>query len=80
MTYQEILEQISNFTVEQKQKLAYYLLFSIISEEKRNEFISLFQYSSSFEKWKNNNLLNTFSSWRNKLPEDLVFSEDEFYN
>ena len=35
MTTQDIIKQTESFTIEQKQQLAYYFLFSTISEDKK---------------------------------------------
>ncbi len=44
MTIQDIIKQTQSFTAEQRQQLAYYLLFSIIDEDKKQEFANLFHY------------------------------------
>jgi len=44
MSYQEVLEQTKTLTKEQKQSLAYFLLFSTISEEQRKEYENLLHY------------------------------------
>ncbi len=49
MTIQDIIKQTESFTVEQKQQLAYYLLFSTFSEDKKQEFMHLFYYKKDFE-------------------------------
>ncbi len=59
MTTQDIIKQTQFFTVEQKQELLYYLLFSIISEEKRQEFANLFHYKDDVKQQKCYNLANS---------------------
>ncbi|MCD4791855.1 MAG: hypothetical protein K8R54_01380 [Bacteroidales bacterium] len=53
MTYQEVIEQIENFTKEQKQQLGYYLLLSSLNEDKRNNLMQLFHYNTIFNVKKN---------------------------
>lgn len=52
MTIQDIIKQTESFTIEQKQQLAYYFLFSTISEDKKQEFMNLFHYKDDFEEVK----------------------------
>ncbi len=52
MTTQDIIKQTESFTIEQKQELAYYFLFSTISEEKRQEFANLFRCKDDIKRVK----------------------------
>ena len=81
MTFQEILKETESFTIEQQQQLAYYILFSTLNEDKKKDFMQLFNYKNKSENYTSNkyNLLDVFGDWKNKLPSDLVIEEDEFY-
>ena len=87
MTTQEIIKQTETFTIDQKQQLAYYFLFSTLNEEKKQDFMQLFHYKKDFSQGENiqnkkneYNLLSVFENWKNKLPVDLIVNDDEFYN
>ena len=67
MTVEQIVKQTRAFTTEQKQELAYYMLFPTIKEDKKKDFMNFFNF-------------NIFNDWKNKLPKNLVINEDEFYN
>ncbi|MEA3450929.1 MAG: hypothetical protein U9Q83_03390 [Bacteroidota bacterium] len=47
MTIQDIIKQTESFTIEQKQQLAYYFFFATISEDKKHDFMQLFNYHSN---------------------------------
>ncbi len=49
MSYQEILEKTKKLTKEQKQNLAYFLLFSTISEEQKKEYEDLLHHKKESE-------------------------------
>ncbi len=83
MTTQDIIKQTESFTIEQKQELAYYFLFSTISEEKIKEFANLFNdkgnYNTTAEQFLNayseeDNIHNTIDklcgSGKNLWKED----------
>ena len=80
MTTQDIIKQTETFTIEQKQQLAYYFFFATISEDQKQDFMQLFHYKNDIEEVKENTLLSNFADWKNKLPQDLIINDDEFYN
>ncbi len=49
MSYEEIIEKTKTLTKEQKQRLAYFLLFSSFSEEQRKEYENMLHYKNDFE-------------------------------
>lgn len=53
MTTQDIIKQTKSFTIEQKQQLGFYFLFSSISEDKKQEIMHLFHYKNDFEEIEN---------------------------
>ncbi len=61
MTTQDIIKQTESFTIDQKQQLAYFLLFSTISEDKKQDFMHLFHSKNDFEEIKANSLISNFS-------------------
>ncbi len=78
MTTQDIIRQTQSFTIEQKQELLYCLLFSILGEDKKQEFANLFHYKDDIaeveKKTAPNNICNTIDklcgSGKNLWKED----------
>ncbi len=80
MTTQDIIKQTESFTIEQKQELLYFLLFSIIGEEKRNEFANLFHRKDDIKQHTNfgiSNLLKYSGILEGIDTSDI--SEEELY-
>ena len=49
MTLQEAIKQTENLTKDQKIQLAYYILFSNLKEDNRDNLMKLFQYGNDFK-------------------------------
>ncbi|OQY03617.1 MAG: hypothetical protein B6I20_04675 [Bacteroidetes bacterium 4572_117] len=49
MTLKEAIKQTENLTKDQKIQLAYYILFSNLKEDSRDNLMQLFQYEDDFE-------------------------------
>ena len=49
MTVEQIIKQTETLTKDQKQQVAYYILFSTMSEDKRNNLMQLFFYENNFD-------------------------------
>ena len=48
MTVQQIIKQSDTFTLEERQQLGYYFLFSTMNRNKKNNILQLFHYNSNF--------------------------------
>ena len=49
MTVQQIIKQTEKFTIDQKQQLGYYMLFTTLNEEKKYNLMQLFDYKIDSE-------------------------------
>ncbi len=54
MTVEQIIKQTETLTKDQKQQVAFYILFSNMSEDKRNNLMQLFFYENNEKSSKNN--------------------------
>ena len=52
MTVEQIIKQTETLTKDQKQQLAFYILFSTMSEDKRSDLLQLFFYENNFDSLK----------------------------
>ncbi len=75
MTFQEVLKQTETFTIEQKQQLGYYMLFSTLTKDKKNNLFHLFHYRNDFEKIEENNKYRRFDKFRGKIKISDDFNE-----
>lgn len=81
MTTQDIIKQTESFTIDQKQQLAYFLLFSTISEDKREQYVSLLHYNTNFEDVKQDGYNNLSNSGAENFGEiDMKNLKNDIYS
>ncbi len=81
MTIQEIIKQTETFSIDQKQQLAYYFFFSILNEDKKQDFMHLFQYGNDFNTSKKQKKKIWKSKGKIKLSSgfDILNSRENIY-
>ena len=83
MTVQQIIKQTENFTVEEKQELGYYFLFSTIDRNKKNNIMQLFHYNSDFNTSNHKSEENIDDIYNSVVAKQFLkgySKEDNIYN
>ena len=80
MTAQEIIKQTETLSLDEQKNLTIFLLLKYINPDEKQKLMQLFHYKNNFKDFKENTLLSNFADWKNKLLQDLVINDDEFYN
>jgi len=70
MTVEQIIKQTETLTKDQKQQVAFYILFSNMSEDKRNNLMQLFFYENN-EKQKEKPIFGSMKGMVEYMSDDF---------
>jgi len=80
MTTKEIIKETETFTIEQKQQLAYYFLFSILNEDKKQNLMELFHLKNDSKAINKSTVDDIYNSIVAEQFLDGYDKEDDIYN
>ncbi len=79
MTYQEIVKQTKTLRKEEQQKLAYYVLFSLLEKNKRNNFLQLFNNLDIGEDGSKKDISKILKKYKGKIKSVWADEDAQIY-